>query len=164
MVLRAVAVGLAFGALMSILPLELFMFGPVGLAALLIPRVQRARREGNRRLLMFPALVLSIAISAAGLAAALPFKYVDREHLVLQANCVSVQQIATASRARFEHLGEDALDRQVCFQSTGPSMREVATALEEVGVTMKYGYCGNSVTILWGASPIGGPRLGLVNR
>lgn len=86
MVLRAVAVGLAFGALMSILPLELFMFGPVGLAA------------------------------------ALPFKYVDREHLVLQANCGSVQQIAAASRARFEHLGEAVLDRQVCFKSTGPSM------------------------------------------
>jgi hypothetical protein len=160
--LKWTGVGLVAGAVTSVLPAEVFLISPVILVVALSVAVSRARRERNHRLVLPVAVVFCVAVLVAAAATLVPLKFVDRTHLEgISANCVTLREVATASRTRVDALDEEALGRTVCFTSTRPSMREVFAAVEkQLGLSMRYLYCGNGATLLFGAYPMGDPRLG----
>jgi aspartyl/asparaginyl beta-hydroxylase (cupin superfamily) len=102
-------------------------------------------------------VVATVLVSAT--AGLLPLKYMDREHLVLEASCVTLAQLATSLRVQAPAVEVSTLNRSVCFESAHPSLREVASALEsQAHLTLKLGYCGSGATLLFGGYPIGRPQ------
>lgn len=148
-----VASGLGGGAFISVLPIDCFFLLaiPVALATWALTGKPELRRAG--------LVALGLMTVTGALATAAPFKFIDRTRVrALSDRCVRVEEVVRAIPTRPE-LRSELLEREICFGSREPTLREVERALAPMGVSMKLRYCADGATLLWGAYPIGGPRL-----
>lgn len=160
-VAKWVGIGLAVGVVTSVLPVEVLMLSPLGYVAVIALAADRARKERSWRPLAPSLTAFAATLAVATAAVFLPFKYIDSHALEgLNGRCVPFGDALQAFRRRSADVAPALLEKQVCFSSARPSLREAFAAIEDqLGVHLQYGYCGSGVTLLWGAHPIGGPRI-----
>lgn len=140
--------GVLLGFVSSALPFELGI--PLGFGGwLLVPIIWASRRPGRvvessnvklRALGWLIAVIISVQ---------LPFKYIDRTQAALTAECVTLNELATAMKVR--NLSENST---VCFADRAPTLHEVQRALTaQTNATLQLGYCASGASFLFGAYP-----------
>jgi hypothetical protein len=91
----------------------------------------------------------------AAVASQLPYKYLDTTVIQpLPATCTTLAVVAKAGHISVNAVPPNLLEREVCFSSVRPSLREVEHAASESGLALEVGWCGTYATLLWGMHPI----------
>lgn len=150
---RSAGIGVAVGVLLSITPFEFFLAVPTLFALFAYSRIRRGRLLGDTRPLRETFLSSVLAVSIAGVAALLPFKYPDREHVSrpLESRCVTIARATQAAYWRSNQLPDALRQREICFTTLTPTLSEIQRALAAQGIEVEHRICASGATLLWGA-------------
>lgn len=160
--------GIVWGALCSVLWFELAGLLLATLLLVVFPfRIARRRRRGEpTRGMAFVLCGFIVVVAAAALA---PFKFVDRAIPVeLSSTRMPVDALLKELTRTGEFASRDVTvmhHEEIVLADRRPTYRELDADLRrQAGLELEVGYCGTSVTVLWGAFPIGPVRIVPVDR
>ena len=147
-----------WGVFFSIAPIVevLLLLSPLWFSLFVLGEVARSRKYGFLPGFAVRILVISAVVTAAALA---PFKYEDEPLArALPASHMSLKELSEALVDERIHFSPSAPDggTMITLPSRHPTIRQVIEAIQEpTHLVYTPRKCGNCMTILGGAAPIG---------
>lgn len=148
------------GLCISVVPRELYLPGAIIFFPLyLFTEWRIIKKKKQPTLVPIRAGIVAVVVIAAHYA---PFKYEDRVINTSLAEYKANEKVALlfdADQLLFFYFPADITRQQLALPEQTLTLRELVKHIEQVtGLNSSIGYCGTGVSILWGASPVGGVR------